>query len=142
VTYLVDTNVLLYAYNTRSAMHEASRAWLDEALSAGDRVGFAWLALVGFVRLATNPRVSAEPASVQEATDQVTDWITQPSATVLQPTSRHSEIFANLLGGVGVGGNLVNDAHVAALAVEHKAEVVTFDTDFARFPGVRWRQPA
>ena len=138
---LVDANVLLYAVNSDSAPHEASRRWLDASLSGGATVGFAWVVLLAFVRLATRPGLFPRPLSVEDATAVVTDWLAQPAALVVSPTARHPFLLRDLLARAGVGGNLVNDAHLAALALEHRAEVVTYDTDFARFPGVRFSRP-
>ncbi|MES2208713.1 MAG: type II toxin-antitoxin system VapC family toxin [Chloroflexota bacterium] len=139
---LVDANILIYAVNADAPNHAVCRRWLDAALGANDPVGFAWIALLAFLRVVTNPTVLAEPWSVHEATDQVRTWLTAPAAVVVEPTARHADVLAGLLSGVGTAGNLVSDAHLAALATEHLATVVTFDLDFARFPGVRSTQPA
>jgi hypothetical protein len=85
--------------------------------------------------------VFPRPLSAADAVDLVQAWLAQP-ALVVEPTARHTEVIGPLLSAVGTAGNLVNDAHVAALAIEHAGEVVSFDADFARFPGVRWRLPA
>ena len=139
---LVDTNVLVYATNSSAQHHQASRAWLEATLSGTEGMGFAWLAMIGFVRIVTNPRVMPAPISVDQAMESLQDWLGQPSARVLSPTARHPFVLRDLLREVGTGGNLVNDAHLAALAIEHRAEIVSYDTDFARFPGVRWGPPA
>jgi uncharacterized protein len=138
---LVDANVLLYAVNGASPHHQTARSWLDEALSGGAVVGLAWLPLIAFIRLSTHPSVFPRPLSTEAATGLVQDWLAQPGARVLAPTARHAGLLADLLGRAGVGGNLVNDAHLAALAIEHRAEIVTYDADFARFDGVRWGRP-
>jgi hypothetical protein len=139
---LVDANVLLYAINERSARHEAARRWLDEALGGDETVGFAWLVVLAFVRLSTHPAVFPRPLSTEESIAVVEDWLAQPGAVVVEPTSGHVAILGRLLSGAGTAGNLVNDAHLAALALEHSAEIVSFDADFSRFVGVRWRPPA
>jgi hypothetical protein len=139
---LVDANVLLYAINERSARHEAARRWLDEALGGDETVGFAWLVVLAFVRLSTHPAVFPRPLSTEEAIAVVEDWLAQPGAVVVEPTSGHVAVLGRLLSGAGTAGNLVNDAHLAALALEHSAEIVSFDADFSRFVGVRWRPPA
>lgn len=139
---LVDTNVLVYAANEDVGDHEAARRWLDDALSGGTTVGFAWLALIGFVRLCTSARLLPRPLTVAQATGVVDAWLGAPSAVVLEPTPDHLGIMRRLLAGTGTGGNLVNDAHLAALAIAHGATVVTYDTDFALFDGVDWRLPA
>jgi toxin-antitoxin system PIN domain toxin len=137
---IVDANVLLYAVNSASQHHRGSRRWLDAALSGADGVGFAWVPLLAFVRLTTKEGLFPRPLSPQEAIGQVADWLGAPTATVVAPTARHAEILTRLIGEVGTGGNLVNDAHLAALAVEHRAGIVSYDNDFGRF-GVRWDRP-
>lgn len=138
---LVDANVLLYAVNRSSREHEAARSWLDGALSGGSRVAMAWVPLLAFIRISTRPGLFPQPLTVAQASAVVQDWLAQPACTVVAPTARHPFVLADLLAAVGVGGNLVNGAHLAALAIEHRAEIVSYDTDFARFPGVRWSHP-
>lgn len=138
---LVDANVLLYAVNRDATHHERSRRWLDGALSGGDTVGFAWVALLAFVRLATKVDLFPSPLSVDEAFDRVDAWLGAAPAVVVEPSIDHSRIARDLLRSVGSGGNLVTDAHLAALAIEHRCGIVSFDNDFGRFPGVRWAMP-
>ncbi len=138
---LVDVNLLLYSINPGASQHGSSARWLNSALSGGAPVGFAWLVMVGFVRLATNPRAFERPITTVQAMDQVDQWLGARSASLIQPGLRHADLLRQLLDHVGTGGNLVSDAHLAALAIEHKATVMTFDSDFGRFPGVRWETP-
>ena len=138
---VVDANVLLYAVNADTEHHAVSRRWLDQALSGEDVVGFTWLALVAFLRISTKEGLFPHPLSAEEATDQVRRWLDAPGARLLEPTGQHLTVLERLLGDVGPGGNLVNDAHLAAIAIEHRADVVSFDADFGRFRGVRWRRP-
>ncbi len=138
---IVDANVLLYAVNEATPQHPASARWLDEALDGNDTVGFSWNALLAFIRIATNPRVMPRPMSAEDAMAQVHEWIAAPSAHILHPGERHASILEDLLIASGTAANLVNDAHLAALAVEHRTTVVTFDTDLARFDGVRAKRP-
>jgi toxin-antitoxin system PIN domain toxin len=138
---LVDANVLLYAVNSAARHHEPSRRWLDAALSGQDTVAFAWVALLAFVRLATKPGLFPRPLSLDQAFDRVDAWLAAEPAVVVEPTTRHAAIVRSLLAPVGAGGNLVNDAHLAALAVEHRCSIVTFDRDFGRFPGVSSAPP-
>lgn len=138
---LVDANVLLYAVNRDTERHEVSRSWLDGALSGAETVGFAWLVLLAFVRLATKAGLFPRPLSVGEAMDRVEAWLSPPGAVVVNPTVEHPRILRSLLADVGGGGNLVNDAHLAALAVEHRAQIVSYDDDFSRFEGVGWERP-
>lgn len=138
---LVDANVLLYAVNESSPQHAVSIRWLDEALDGGDNVGFGWNVLLAFVRIATNPRIMPGALTAAEAMAQVHEWIAAPSAHLLHPGERHAMLLEQLLIASGTAANLVNDAHLAALAIEHRAGVVTFDSDFARFDGVRTERP-
>lgn len=138
---LVDANVLLYAVNEDAPLHDRSRRWLNRALNADEAVGFAWIALLAFLRLSTRPGLFPRPLDVGRATETVDLWLAQPPSVVLNPTPRHGSLLRGLLEGIGSGGNLVNDAHLAALAVEHGAEIVSFDSDFSRFPGVQWAEP-
>jgi hypothetical protein len=138
---VVDSNVLLYAVNPDSVQHREANAWLDDALSGAETVGFAWMVLVAFLRLSTHPAVFRDPFTVDEATAQVDEWLTAPGAVMLEPTSRHVAVLRGLLGGTGTAGNLVVNAHLAALAVEYGASIVSYDRDFARFPGVKHRLP-
>lgn len=138
---LVDANVLLYAVNTSSPRHEEAHEWLDHSLGGGETVGFAWIVLLAFVRLATHAAVFPRPLALPDALAVLRSWLGRPTAVVVEPTARHADVLAGLLLPVGTGGNLVNDAHLAALSLEHGCEIVSYDADFARFSGVRWRTP-
>lgn len=138
---VVDANVLLYAVNADSRHHEAARGWLDNALGGNDTVGLTWIALLAFLRLSTKVGVFPNPLSVEDAVTQIDDWIAAPGAQIVHPGPDHARLLRDLLQHLGAGGNLVNDGHLAAIAIEHRAGVVSFDTDFARFPGVRWQRP-
>ena len=138
---IVDANVLVYAVNSASDHHVACRRWLDGALSGTDSVGLAWVPMLAFVRLTTKHGLFPSPLTPAQAMQQIADWCAAPSATLINPSPRHADVLAGLLAEVGAGGNLVNDAHLAALALEHRAGIVSYDTDFGRFPGVRWDTP-
>ncbi|GAA5146400.1 type II toxin-antitoxin system VapC family toxin [Microbacterium pseudoresistens] len=127
--------------NESAPQHQSAIGWLDDALDGGDTVGFSWNALLAFVRIATNPRIVPQPVTAAEAMVQVHDWLAAPSAHVLNPGERHASILDDLLTRSGAAANLVNDAHLAALAAEHRATVVTFDADFDRFAEVRAETP-
>jgi hypothetical protein len=118
-----------------------ARSWLDGALNGSTTIGFSWVVLLAFVRLATHPAIFARPLMSGDALDLVRSWLAQPSAVLVEPTARHLDIMASLLSAAGTAGNLVNDAHLAALAIEHDADLVSFDADFSRFAGVRWKRP-
>lgn len=138
---IVDANVLLYAVNSASERHTASRRWLDSALSGGDTVAFAWVPLLAFIRLTTKIGLFPSPLSPADALRQVSEWLGAPGAVAIGPTPRHADILSGLLAPLGTGGNLVNDGHLAALAVEHRAVIVSYDSDFGRFDGVTWKTP-
>ena len=138
---LVDANVLLYAVDEGSPHHAVGKRWLEQQLSGSETFAFAWAVLLAFVRLATNPRVFAAPLTAEEALDLVDSWLEQPNVTVVHPTDRHSRLVRELLQSLGTAGNLVSDAHLAALSIEHGAELCSGDADFARFPRVRWLNP-
>lgn len=139
---LVDANVLLYAVNEADPRHDESRQWLDGALAGREAVGFAWTVLVAFLRLSTKVALFPNPLPVRDATERVARWIAQPPSVIVEATPRHLELVGGLLATIGTGGNLVSDAHLGALALEHDAVVVSYDTDFDRFTGVRRREPA
>jgi hypothetical protein len=138
---LVDANLLLYAYDASSEHHARARAWLEEVLSGSDPVGFAWVTLLAFLRIATNPRALARPLSLGEAAAIVSSWLGQPCVSLLQPGERHWEILSGLLEPAQARGPLVMDAHLAALAMEHGAVLASNDRDFARFDGLRIVNP-
>jgi toxin-antitoxin system PIN domain toxin len=138
---IVDANVLLYAVNSSAEHHDASRRWLDGALSGADVVGLAWVPLLAFARLTTKHGLFPSPLTPEDAMAQVRDWCSAPSAVMVNPTARHADVLSNLVLGIGSGGNLINDAHLAALAIEHRARIVTYDNDFGRFDGVSWDVP-
>ncbi|MGH3093346.1 MAG: type II toxin-antitoxin system VapC family toxin [Gaiellaceae bacterium] len=138
---LVDANLLLYAVDEDSHHHAVARPWLEERLSGSETLAFAWAVLLAFVRLATHPRVFDAPLALEEALDLVDSWLAQPCATVVHPTDRHSRLLRELLAPLGTAGNLTSDAHLAALSVEHGAELCSADADFGRFSRVRWVNP-
>lgn len=138
---LLDVNLLLYASNEQAQFHDEARAWFDETMSGGEIVALPWAVLTAFVRLTTNPRVLLEPLSAQVAVGIVRSWRDHPTVTVPEPTDRHLDVLEHLLDATGVGGNLVADAHIAALAIEHGATLCSVDSDFARFPGLNWTNP-
>jgi toxin-antitoxin system PIN domain toxin len=138
---LLDLNILIYAMDESSPRHESARGWLDETLSGSRTVAFAWHVLIGFVRLSTRAAVFERALTVNDAFDVVDGWLAQPCVTVVHPTDRHAQILRGLLIPVGAAGNLTSDAHLAALAVEHGAELCSTDADFGRFSGVRWIDP-
>jgi hypothetical protein len=138
---LVDANLLVYAYDSKAAQHDASRLWLEAALSGSSLVRFTWLTVWAFLRITTHPRIFEQPLSMAEAEDHVSSWLTQPSAGILEPGERHWEIFRRIGRDGQASGPLVMDAALAAIAIEHGATLCTTDRDFARFPGLTWTNP-
>lgn len=138
---LPDVNVLLYAVDATSPRHAAARTWLERVLSGTETVAFAWPALVGFVRLSTHPAVFAAPLEPAQAFDLIDVWLAQPMVIVAHPGDRHHVIMRQLLEPLGSAANLVPDAHLAAIAIEHGATLASSDRDFARFAGLRWSDP-
>lgn len=138
---LIDANLLLFAYNTRAAEHEASRRWLETTLSGQTLVRFAWMTLWAFLRISTNPRVFERPLAMQEAEDIVSSWLELRAVGIVEPEERHWQILRMLTRDARVRGPLVMDAVLAALAIEHGATLYTTDRDFARFPGLSWVDP-
>jgi uncharacterized protein len=138
---LPDVNLLLYAYDESSPYFLKAKPWLAQLLSGTETVGFAWTVLLGFIRISTRLPFAAYPLSPAEAFDIVESWLAQPSALVLHPTERHLAVLRGLVEPLGTAGNITSDAHLAALAIEHGAEVCSADTDFARFRGLRWTNP-
>lgn len=133
-----DANVLLYAVDEESFAHEAARGWLEEALSGTETVGLAWLVLLAFVRIGTNPRVFAEPLSPEEALDYLDDWLGRSNVAALEPSADHAVVLRRLVLRAGTAGNLTSDAHLAALAIGHQATLCSFDGDFGRFQDLSW----
>jgi toxin-antitoxin system PIN domain toxin len=138
---LVDANILLYARVAGFSQHEPARAWLDDKLNGAPRVGLPWQSLLAFVRLASNPRVFERPLNAAEAWSQAEEWLACPPAWTPVPTEKHGEVLATLIPAVGNRPNLLPDANLAALALEHGLILCSTDADFARFPGLRWQNP-
>lgn len=138
---LVDANLLLHAYNPRSADHEASRRWLEAALSGTELVRFAWVTIWAFIRITTSARVFEHPLSLAEADIIVSSWLAQPPAGILEPGDRHWDLLRELLRNGQASGPLAMDAALAAIALEHGATLYTTDRDFTRFDGLTWINP-
>jgi toxin-antitoxin system PIN domain toxin len=138
---IVDANVLLYAVDRGSTFHQAAHHWLEGALNGPRRVGLPWASLIAFQRIATHPRASANPLRPRESWAYITDWLGADQSWVPVPGERHSTILGRLLVDGDLRGNLVADAYLAALAIEHGVGVSSFDSDFARFPELMWINP-
>ena len=138
---LPDVNLLLYAYDSRSARHAPAREWLQQTLSGPETVAMTWIVLLAFIRLSTRAAVVERPLGVDAAIGLVESWLAQPCVTVVNPTERHAALLRQLLLPLGTAGNLTSDAHLAALAIEHGALLCSCDSDFSRFSGLRWVDP-
>ncbi len=138
---LIDANLLIYASVDTMPQHERARSWLDERLNDASPVGLPWASLLSFLRLITNPRVFERPVAMLDAWTQVQAWLACEAVWIPQPEEHHREILGSLLNAPGVHANLVPDAHLAALAIEHGLIMCSADGDFARFAGLRWENP-
>jgi uncharacterized protein len=138
---LVDANLLIYAYGSTFPQHAAAREWLDQQINGSARVGLPWASLLAFLRITTNPRMFSHPAPMSKAWSQVGDWLACETVWVPAPTERHSNALGTLLAQKDVLGNLVSDAHLAALAIEHGLTLCSADGDFARFASLKWHNP-
>ena len=136
-----DVNLLLYAHDSQSRRHDAAREWWETLMNGAGSVGLPWVAILGFIRIATHPRILDNPLDPAGACRRVRSWLVRPQAVLIHPGDRHADILFGLLEAAGVAGNLTTDAHLAALAVEHRAELHSTDADMARFPGLRWINP-
>ena len=138
---LPDVNLLLYAVDETSPFHARARRWWDDTLSSTAEVGLCYPSILGFIRLTTNRRVFASPLSIGDVLSHVQTWLDQPNVVLLAPTPRHWPILSELLRSSTPGGDLTTDAHIAAYAIEHAGTVYSNDGDFARFEGLRWKNP-
>jgi len=138
---LPDINLLVHAYNSESPVHAAAKKWWEDLLNGTQPVGLAWVAVLGFIRITTHPQILRNPMPVAWACESARTWLGQPYVSVIDPGTRHAEVLFGLLERLGSAGNLTTDAHLAALAIEHQAELHSTDADFARFPGLRWVNP-
>jgi toxin-antitoxin system PIN domain toxin len=136
-----DVNILVYAYDSTSPHLERARAWWEATLQQPRIVGLPWATSIGFIRVITNRGIWDKPLPPKDAIAIVRTWLDHPRVRIVTPGDRHAEILFDLLLELGVAGNLTSDAHLAALAIEYQAELVSTDTDFARFPGLRWFNP-
>lgn len=138
---LVDANLLVYAVDRGSVDHEPARAWLSEQLNGSRRVGLPWQSLAAFLRIVTHPRAFERPLAPTDAWARVTDWLAASVTWIPQPGASHADILGRLIVEHDVRGNLVPDARLAALAIEHGLTLCSADTDFARFDQIQWRNP-
>ena len=138
---LVDANLLLYATDSSYPLHDRAQQWLTGAMTGNQRVGLAWSSIGAFLRIATNPRISANPLTAEQAWEQVEAWLGADPTWIPPATERTAAICGDLVVRHRVTSDLVPDAMLAALAMEHGLTVYSADTDFARFPEARWVNP-
>lgn len=138
---LVDANLLLYAVDEDSPFHGAARAWVEATLNGSRRVGIAWVSITAFLRIATNPRALRDPLAPTDAWSIVDAWLDAPAVWVPEPGRGHREILGRLVRDLDLRANLIPDAVLAALCIEHGLEMISADSDFARFTEIRWTNP-
>jgi toxin-antitoxin system PIN domain toxin len=138
---LIDTNILLFSVNRTIPQHTRVRTWLEGSLNGEETIGLPWLVLLGFLRIATNPRILPSPLSVQEALHDVDAWLHHPNTRLVSENEAHWPVCRELLDATGTAGNLTTDVYLAAMAIGRGATLASCDTDFARFRQLRWENP-
>jgi len=138
---VVDANLLIYAYDLDSAHHKKSLSWLEELLSGVEAVGLPWQSVSAFLRVITNRRLPGMRVSLEQAVQVVDEWLQQPNVQVLVPADQHWSVLRQMILEGRASGPLVSDAEIAAITIEQGAVLHTTDRDFARFPGLRWKNP-
>jgi toxin-antitoxin system PIN domain toxin len=136
-----DVNVLVYAYNKDAKQHAAAKEWWERTLAEPEPVGLPWVAILGFIRITTQRRIVERPMFTHQAIERVRSWLELPNVEIISPGDEHADILFRLIEEVGTAGDLTTDAHLAALAIEHRGQLVSTDTDFARFRRLRWFNP-
>ena len=138
--FLPDANVLIHALRKDSAEHDSCRRWLMDTAAAGDAIGLCELVEVALLRISTLPKLQLVP--MDETLGFWSDdlW-SYPGSRRLAAGARHLGIFSNFITALGLCGNDINDAWLAALAIEHRATLVSTDQGFSRFPGLGWINP-
>ncbi len=138
---IVDINLLIYAINKDTPHHPKAKNWLEESLSSDEPFGFAWIVLLGFLRIITNSSIMPNALPSEIALQIADEWLDQPPSQIVVPTDQHWVILKELLGPLGTAANLTSDAHLAGLAIEHGARLYSTDNDFSRFENLRWTNP-
>ncbi|HSL19839.1 MAG TPA: type II toxin-antitoxin system VapC family toxin [Methylomirabilota bacterium] len=136
-----DINLLVYAYNSDAPFHDASKTWWEDRLSGRMTVGLPWVVILGFIRIMSSGAVLTTPMTPAETTGHARSWLARPQTQIVVPGPRHLEILEEIMSSGRASGRLTTDAHLAALAIETQSELHSNDVDFARFPGLRWRNP-
>lgn len=136
-----DVNLLIYSYNSESRFHQQAKNWWESVVNSDELVGISWIAILGFARLVSNRKVVSSPISLQRAFEIAELWLEQENVQILNPSSAHIKILKKIVIASQVSSNLTTDAHLAALAIEHQATLFSNDSDFSRFPGLKWVNP-
>jgi uncharacterized protein len=136
-----DVNILVYAYNVDAKQHRAAKDWWERTLTEPEVVGLPWVTILGFIRVSTQRRIIDHPMFPKDAVERVRSWLAVPNVQIISAGEEHGEILFELIDEVGTAGDLTTDAHLAALAIEHRGRIVSTDADFARFRGLRWFNP-
>lgn len=139
--HIVDVNLLIHAVNRNAPEHANALSWLEGEINSGREIGMPWVALLGFIRLSINPKVLTQPLTLEQALDQVMEWLSLPNVLVPSPGIKHLTFFSAACRAVNATHNLITDAHLAALANENGAVMASADADFSRFPGLHWINP-
>jgi hypothetical protein len=137
----MDVNLLIYAVNEDAPHHDRARKWLEKTLSGTTEVGLAWIVILAFIRITTRAGIMPHPLKTEAAIAYVSDWLNQPFVSFVSPGQHHWPIFRNLLNATGTAGNLTSDVHLAAMAIEHGADIYSADYDFRRFAGISHINP-
>ena len=138
---LVDVNLLMYAENSASPLHDRAREWWEAQLSGETQVRLAWLTLIAFARLSTSPKAMPNPLTPQAACERIQSWLAQPNVLVATPGPNHFETFSKILRQYSIVGPTVTDAHLAALAIEHNLHLLSADSGFRKFRELKWSNP-
>jgi uncharacterized protein len=138
---LLDANILIYAYSATSPFHGAAAEWLENVIGKGEQVGLSWSVIGAFLRITTHPRPLKEVASIATACATIDELLSYSNVVAIEPTASHWNIFKKILIQSQVSRNLVSDADLAALAIEHGAAICTNDKDFTRFAGLKIINP-
>ena len=138
---VLDSNLLIYAYDAGSSQHAKARAWVEQVFSEEELVGLPWQTVSAFLRIMTNPKIPGRHFGLPQILEIVDSWFDQPNVRLLAPGEDHWRFFRQMIIEGQAPGPLVSDAHLAALTIEHGGELHTNDRDFARFPNLRWKNP-
>ena len=138
---VIDANILLYAYDVNAPMHQPASRYLEQTFSAPASVGIPLQSVLAFLRIGTQRGALRAPYSVAEAVAFVDGWLALPQVRLLIPGDRHWTILQRVLIEGHAEGRLVTDAQIAAITIEYGGELHTCDRGFARFPGLRWKNP-